>query len=78
MPPKAFADLANLPEDDRIALIAEAAAAGNIVGVFVDNDESADRYTKKLDAKGVRVLERVPKAVRGTNVVLLRVGPKGH
>lgn len=74
---KGYADLADLPEDERIAIIARTAAAGNTVAVFVDNDCVADRYTKKLEKLNVRVVERRPNVlVKGT--VFLKVGPKGH
>jgi hypothetical protein len=45
---KAFADLADLPEDDRIRVIGETAERGERVGFFVDDDAKADRYIKKL------------------------------
>ncbi len=71
----AFADLADMPEDDRIAIIARVAAAGKIVGFIVDDDTKADRYIQKLAAFPVRIIDRAPSAlVKGT--VLVRVGPK--
>lgn len=70
---KAYADLADLPEDERIAIIAETAQT-QIVGFFVDDDAKADRYIRKLGDR-VRVLERKPNVlVNGT--VFVRVGPK--
>jgi len=53
---KGFADLADLPEDERIRVIGEYAMAGNQVGVPVDEEgpdgyEKADRYVKKLLAQ---------------------------
>lgn len=45
---KAFADLADLPEDDRIRVIGETAEQGQRVGFFVDDDAKADRYVEKL------------------------------
>jgi hypothetical protein len=55
---KGFADLADLPEDDRITVIGQAVMDGNQVAVPVDEEgpdgyEKADRYVKKL-------LERFP------------------
>jgi hypothetical protein len=70
---KAFADLADLPEDERIAIIVRTASAGNVVGVVVDDDQAADRYIRKLNAR-VRVIDRQAGPVKGT--VLIRVGPK--
>lgn len=71
---KAYADLADLPEDERIAVIARVAAAGQIVGFVVDDDPKADRYIKKLSALPVRIIDRGQGPVKGT--VLVRVGPK--
>lgn len=72
---KAYADLADLPEDDRIAIIGEAAASGQIVGFFVDDDEKADRYILKLLQRfKVRIIDRKPN-VLVKNTVLVRVGP---
>lgn len=49
---KDYADLTNLPEDDRIATIAEYLNAnpGDVVGICVDDDKSGkgDRYISKL------------------------------
>jgi hypothetical protein len=70
---KAFADIADLPEDERIRIIAET-AAHSIVGFFVDDDAKADRYIKKLGDR-VRVIERKSDVlVNGT--VFVKVGPK--
>ena len=71
---KAYADLYNLPEDERIQAIAATAAAGNIVGFIVETDEKADRYCAKLKAFPVRVIDRSPGPVR--NTIMVRVGPK--
>jgi hypothetical protein len=72
---KGYADLADLPEDDRITSIGKTAAAGNVVGVVVDDDAKADRYIKKLSRRfpNVRVIDRGAGPVAGT--VLVRVGP---
>lgn len=70
---KGYADLADLPEDERIAIIA-ATAQTQIVGFFVDDDVKADRYIRKLGDR-VRVLERKADVlVKGT--VFIKVGPK--
>ncbi len=53
---KAFADLADLPEDDRIRIIGETADSGQRVGFFVDNDTKADRYIRKLAKRFPRVV----------------------
>ncbi len=70
---KAFADIADLPEDERIAIIAEASRT-KIVGFFVDDDAKADRYIQKLGDR-VRVIERKSNVlVNGT--VFVKVGPR--
>lgn len=70
---KGFADLADLPEDDRIAIIAKTAQT-QIIGFFVDDDAKADRYIRKLGDR-VRVIERRSDVlVKGT--VFVKVGPK--
>jgi hypothetical protein len=70
---KAFADLADLPEDERIAIIGATAAAGQIVGFVVEDDEKADRYLTKLRPYRVRLVWRGPGPVAKT--VLVRIGP---
>ena len=56
---KAFADLADLPEDERIRIIGETAERGERVGFFVDDDAKADRYIQKLmSGFRVQVVER--------------------
>lgn len=72
---KAYADLGDLPEDERIALIAATAARGNVVGVVVEDDPlKVDRYVKKLMAYPVRIIDRKVGPVK--NTILVRVGPK--
>lgn len=72
---KAFANLADLPEDERIRIAAETAACGHVVGVAVDDEpEKVARYVRKLRAQGVRVLDQTPGPVNGC--VLIRIGPK--
>lgn len=74
---KGYADLADLPEDDRIAIIGKVAAT-QITAVFVDNDTIADRYVAKLAAYPlVRLIERKVN-VLVNNTVFLKFGPKGH
>ncbi len=71
---KGYADLADLPEDERIRLIAKTAEI-SVVGFFVDDDgEKADRYIRKLAAYPVRVIDQKPGLVAGT--IMVRVGPK--
>lgn len=70
----AFADLADLPEDERIRLIAGTAAHGHMVAFIVDDDAKADRYVTKLAKYPVRIINREPGPVKGT--IAVRVGPK--
>jgi hypothetical protein len=56
---KAFADLADLPEDERIRIIGQTAEQGQRVGFFVDDDAKADRYIQKLTSQfRVEVVDR--------------------
>ena len=75
---KAFADLADLPEDERIAAIAKVAESGETVGFVVENDKKADRYVKKLGAYPVRIVDRKHFTIKGHDMVMVRVGAKGH
>ena len=71
---KTFADLADLPEDDRIRVIGETAESGDRVGFFVDDDAKADRYIRKLTKwyPRVEVVER-KKDVLVNNTVFVAV-----
>lgn len=75
---KGFADLADLPEDDRIGIIGRMVMdKGITAAVVVDADPGkAERYEEKLTSRfpGVRVIERVPGPV--ANTITLKVGPK--
>lgn len=49
---EAFADLADLPEDERIEAIGQAVMAGNVVGVVVDAEPAkVARYINKICAR---------------------------
>jgi hypothetical protein len=72
---KAYADIADLPEDERVSVIAAAAAQGQIVGFVVDDwPDKAERYIRKLAAYPVRIIDQRPGPVK--NTVLVRIGPK--
>lgn len=77
--PKFYADLADLPEDERIHIIGQSAADGKVVGFFTDDDAKADRYIAKLTKwyPTVRVIDR-KRDVLVPSTVFVRVGPKGH
>ncbi len=78
MSPKLAADLHRLPEDERIRLIGEAAASGQIVGVMLEKDEpeKIERYVRKINKRfpTVTLLDRKDGPV--SSVVTLRFGPK--
>jgi len=73
--PRGFADLADLPEDERIQIIAHHVRDhGLTVAVCVDDEPGKpERYAEKLTALGVRVLSQDKGPV--ANVVTLKVGP---
>lgn len=74
---KAYADLADLPEDDRIRIACETAVAnGAIVGLVTDDEPGKpERYIRKLGRyQGIRVIDRKPGPVK--NTVMIRIGPK--
>jgi hypothetical protein len=73
--PRGFADLADLPEDERIKFIAHHVLAhGLTVAVCVDDEVGKpERYAEKLRALGVAVLSQDKGPV--ANVVTLKVGP---
>lgn len=71
---KAFADLGDLPEDERIWLIAGTAAQGHVIAFIVEDDAKADRYVAKLAAYPVRIIDRSSGPVKGT--IAVRVGPQ--
>ncbi len=69
----AFADLADLPEDERIRIIGETATHGHVIAFIVDDNEKADRYLRKLEPYRVRVIARGSGPVKGT--IAVRIGP---
>lgn len=72
---KAYADLADLPEDERIRIAAEAAENGAVIGLVTDDEPGKpERYIRKLGAYPVRIIDRGPGPVKKT--VLIRIGPK--
>lgn len=75
---KAFADLADLPEDDRIAIIGRTTEESiKPVGFFVDDDAKADRYIEKLTKRfKVELVERYHDVlVKGSVFIKLRRRP---
>lgn len=73
--PKGFADLGDLPEDERIKIIAhQVRDHGLRVAVCVDDEPGKpERYAKKLEANGCRVVEQIKGPTKG--VVTLKVEP---
>lgn len=71
-----YADLGSLPEDERIRIIGEHAAAGNLVAVPIDDEpEKIARYIRKVTTRfpGVRHIDTVAGIVPRTKT--LRFGP---
>ena len=69
-----YADLADLPEDERIAIIGKSAESGKRVAFIVEDTAKADRYIRQLLLDfNVRVLERGSGPVKDT--VYVKVGP---
>lgn len=69
---KAFADLADLPEDDRIKLIADTAKRnpGSVIGVAVDDEpEKVERYQAKLRRQGLSVIDISAGPVAGAKLI---------
>lgn len=72
---KAYVDLADMPEDERILVAADAAKAGHVVGVVTDDEPGKpERYIRKLEAHGVRIIDRAKGPVK--HCVTIRIGPK--
>lgn len=74
---KAYSDLADLPEDERIRIIGNAALAGNVCGIALENDdEKIRRYLAKLIERfpTLRHISTDPGPAPGT--VIVRVGPE--
>jgi hypothetical protein len=74
--PKAYGDLANLSEDDRITIIG-LAAESQLVAFFVDDEKGKpERYKRKLLARFPKV--EVISTTKGPveNVVTIKVGPR--
>jgi len=69
---KAFADLADLPEDDRIAIIGKTAEGGQRVAFVVEDHAKADRYVEKLTKRfRVSVAKRLNGPVKNTISVIV-------
>lgn len=72
---KAYADLADLPEDERIRAIADTAMHGHTgVAFVVEDDAKADRYIEKLKKFNVHVAARGEGPVAGTVFVRVEKG----
>lgn len=70
-----YADVADMPEDQRILVIGNMAMAGKVVAFIVEDDEKADRYMRKLREKFPKLVEvdRLPN-VPVNGVVSIEVG----
>lgn len=76
-PPKGYADLHNLPEDDRIEVIGKCVMENRqVVAFFVDNiPGKAERYIRKLIDKfpGIVIMDRIKEATAGAEMI--KIGP---
>lgn len=69
MAPRGYADLGDLPEDERIKIFCEDALRGEVVGVVIDNEQpKIDRYIRKIInySKALRISDRGKGPVKGT------------
>jgi hypothetical protein len=73
----AFADLGDMPEDERLEVIGITAEAGAQVAFVVDDMPKADRYVAKLKDAGYKIQE-VSRCKGPNGTVIVRVGPKMH
>ena len=69
---KAFSDLADLPEDERVAIIGRTAESGNRVAFIVEDDAKAHRYMTKLTQRfNVVVEKRLDGPLKGQTVSII-------
>ena len=73
--PRGYADLADLPEDERIKTIAHYVRDHGVTAAVCVDDEPGkpERYARKLAALGCRVREKSKGPIK--NVVTLKVEP---
>jgi hypothetical protein len=70
-----YADLADLSEDDRIAIIGRTAESGKRVAFIVEDDAKADRYIEKLTRQyRVSVAKRLDGPVKDTVTIIVTRG----
>lgn len=69
-----YADLADLPEDDRIAIIGRTAEGGQRVAFIVEDHVKANRYIEKLTKRfSVSVAKRLTGPIKDTiSIVVTR------
>jgi hypothetical protein len=67
-----YADLADLPEDDRIGIIGRTAESGKRVAFIVEDDAKADRYIEKLTKRfQVSVAKRLDGPLKGQTISII-------
>lgn len=73
--PRGYADLADLPEDERIAAIAHYVRDHGVTAAVCVDDVPGkpERYAKKLQELGCRIVGQMKGPV--PNVITLQVGP---
>jgi hypothetical protein len=69
-----YVDLSELSENVRIGILGQEAAQGYVVGFFVEDDDKANRYIRKLRFRfAVEVVSREHLTVGGAEVVYVRL-----
>lgn len=73
-----YADLADMPEDERIAIIGRTAEGGQRVAFVVEDDAKANRYMVKLTQRfNVIVEKRLDGPIKGKTVSVIITKGKG-
>ena len=74
-----YADLADLPEDERIAIIGRTAESGKRVAFVVEDDAKANRYMTKLAARfQVSVDKKLEGPIKGKTVTIIVTKRENH
>ena len=75
-----YADIADFPEDERIAIIGRTAESGKRVAFIVEDDTKANLYMTKLISRfQVAVDKRLSGPIKNTvTIIVTRREPKGN
>lgn len=74
-PPKAAFDVSKLSESQQIEIIGRTAESGQVVGFFVKDDATADRYIEQMQQQ-FKITITFREHYRG--MVLVKAGPLTH